>query len=39
MSTYIDLQLGAIRVLYGGIVALNPLIVNELGYSSMSAPR
>jgi hypothetical protein len=29
--TSIDLELGAIRILNGGIIALDPLIVDELG--------
>lgn len=31
-ATYIDLQLRAVRVLDGRIIALNPLIVDELGW-------
>lgn len=30
-TTYINLELGAIRVLDGGIIALDPLVVHELG--------
>lgn len=35
-NTYINLKLRAIRVFYGGIIALDPLIVDELGCSRMS---
>lgn len=34
--TYIDLELCAIRILNGGIIALDPLIVDELGCSRIS---
>lgn len=30
-TTYINLELGAIRILDGGIIALDPLVVHELG--------
>jgi hypothetical protein len=30
-STYIDLELSAIRIFNGGIITLDPLIVDELG--------
>ena len=35
-NTYINLKLRAIRVFYGGIIALDPLVVDELGCSRMS---
>ena len=36
LTTYIDLQLCAIGVLDGRVVALDPFIVDELSYTSMS---
>jgi hypothetical protein len=30
-NTYIDLELSAIRIFDGGIITLDPLIVDELG--------
>lgn len=35
-NTYINLKLRAIGIFYGGIIALDPLIVDELGCSRMS---
>ena len=36
LFTHIDLELRAVGILNGGIIALNPLVVNELRCASVS---